>query len=148
MKYKNRKGKNKKPKIWVSKKNAHITRSVLCKDEYGVKGICIGMLRKPHQIKLKLIKKTKNRKYLQIMVNLLKRGYGWWASTQMARYFTGKEIKTKMINPVFNSKNPKGRITTTKELEGQEARFVISSSPKVGKRRRIRASKKFIKNKR
>ena len=27
MKYKNRKGKNKKPKIWVSKKNAHIKKN-------------------------------------------------------------------------------------------------------------------------
>ena len=138
-KYVIRKGNRKKHKTIVSKKNASIKRNRICGDKYGVKGICIGMLSKPHQIQLKLIKKTKNRKYLQLMVNILKKGYGWWAATQMARYFTAAE-RRKKVSPLFNSKGPYG-LTSIDELKGPKARIVEMSKLKVNKKRRIRAVK-------
>ena len=136
MKYLIKKGKHKKYKTVVSKKNAKIKRSNICEDKYGVKGICIGMLSISHQIQLKLIKKHKNRKYLQLMVNLLKRGYAWWTATQMARYFCAAERK-KRINPLFNSKGPKG-LTSVDELQGKDARIVENSKVRGARKKRVR----------
>ena len=140
MKYIIKKGKRKKHKTVVSKKNAKIKRTRICGDNHGVKGICIGMLSKSHQMQLKLIKKTKNRKYLQLMVNILKRGYGWWTATQMARYFCAAE-KRKKVSALFNSMGPKG-LTSTDELQGRDARIVADSKPRVLKKRRILAVKR------
>jgi hypothetical protein len=75
------------------------------------------------------------------MVNMLKRGYGWWASTQMARYFHCREVK-KIVNPQFNSNDIRGRLTSTKNLPVNEARKLIGKRSSVAKKRR-RITKRY-----
>jgi hypothetical protein len=114
-------------------KKSTLRRDPVCLGENSHMGICIGMLSKAKKLKIKRTGKKYHRKFLQILVNLLKRNYNWHTAMTMTRYFNIKELNKK-INPMFNSRDINGDITSEKRIR---IPTVTGRKPK-GRKRRIK----------
>jgi len=114
-------------------KGSTLKKDPVCLGRNSHMGICIGMLSKANKLKVKRTRKKYHRKFLQILVNLLKRNYNWHTAITMTKYFNTKELN-KSINPMFNSKDVNGNITSEKRIR---IPTVTGRKPK-GRKRKIK----------
>ena len=112
----------KKPRGIATKYNARTKRTNPGKGSgYVIQGVFYGMLNAAKRQKFMLEAKKYNRTILQLLVNILQKGYNWYAALTMAKYFAERE-RRKIVSGRFNSKNSEGTLTTPKALSPEKLR--------------------------
>jgi hypothetical protein len=100
---------------------------------YVYEGIYYGMLPTARRVKFQVEAKKgrlKNRTIMQLLVNLMEKGYGWYAALTMARYFAQQELVSKIVNGRFNSKDIQGKLTPPKFLSPEQKRKYSNTTRK------------------